>query len=87
MAVQRVAIIFDNVQRPETTGGYCLRALKDLVEVEHFQPSELDRIPRAGFDRRDRPQGHAAQGDQTVEFLLIADRPWTNRRKSSRAAL
>ena len=38
MAIRRVALIFDNTQRPETTGTYCLRALKGLVEVEHFQP-------------------------------------------------
>ena len=45
MAIHRVAIIFDNIQRPETTGGYCLRALGGLAEVQHFQPTELDRIP------------------------------------------
>ena len=28
MAIRRVALIFDNAQRPETTGTYCLRALK-----------------------------------------------------------
>jgi GT2 family glycosyltransferase/tetratricopeptide (TPR) repeat protein/2-polyprenyl-3-methyl-5-hydroxy-6-metoxy-1,4-benzoquinol methylase len=50
MAIRRVAIIFDSVQRPETTGGYCLRALQRLVEVVHFQPSDLDHIPRTGFD-------------------------------------
>ena len=50
MAISRVALIFDGVQRPETTGTYCLRALKSLVEVEHFRPGELDRIPRQGFD-------------------------------------
>jgi hypothetical protein len=50
MDIKRVALIFDNVQRPETTGTYCLRALKRLVEVEHFQPGELDRMPRTGFD-------------------------------------
>jgi len=50
MAIRRVAVIFDSIQRPETTGGYCLRALGGLVEVEHFQPTELDRIPRSGFD-------------------------------------
>jgi O-antigen biosynthesis protein len=50
MAIRRVALIFDSVQRPETTGVYCLRALRQLVEVEHFQPDELDRIPREGFD-------------------------------------
>ena len=50
MAIRRVALIFDGVQRPETTGVYCHRALGRLVEVEHFQPGEIDRIPRAGFD-------------------------------------
>ena len=45
MAVRRVAVIFDSIQRPETTGGYCLRALGGLAEVEHFQPTDLDRIP------------------------------------------
>jgi hypothetical protein len=50
MEIRRVAIIFDSAQRPETTGGYCLRALNRLVEVEHFQPGELERVPRARFD-------------------------------------
>jgi hypothetical protein len=50
MTMQRVALIFDSTQRPETTGTYCLRALQGLVEVEHFQPIALDRIPREGFD-------------------------------------
>ncbi len=50
MAIRRVALIFDSVQRPETTGVYCHRALSRLVAVEHFQPGELDRVPRDGFD-------------------------------------
>ncbi len=50
MNIRRIAVIFDSVQRPETTGGYCLRALKRLVQVEHFQPGELDRVPRSGID-------------------------------------
>src|SRR5271155_4187391 len=50
VAIHRVALIFDSVQRPETTGFYRRRALERLVEVEHFQPTELDRIPRTGFD-------------------------------------
>jgi 2-polyprenyl-3-methyl-5-hydroxy-6-metoxy-1,4-benzoquinol methylase len=50
MAVQRVALIFDNKARPETTGVYCRRALGGLVEVEHFLPTELGRIPCRGFD-------------------------------------
>ena len=50
MAIRRVALIYDDRARPETTGVYCLRALRRLVEVEHFQPDELERIPRDGFD-------------------------------------
>ncbi len=50
MAINRVAIIFDNTVRPDTTGGYCLRALRNLVEVQHFLPSELEIVPRTGFD-------------------------------------
>src|ERR1700679_1858045 len=50
MAIRRVALIFDSVQRSETTGVYCLRALRHFVDVEYFQPGELDRIPREGFD-------------------------------------
>jgi O-antigen biosynthesis protein len=49
MGSQRVAIVFDNTVRPETTGTYCLRALQGLVEVEHFLPSDLERAPR-GLD-------------------------------------
>src|SRR5262245_40332822 len=50
MAVRKVAVIFDNKVRPDTTGIYCRRALGGLVEVEHFLPSELSRIPPQGFD-------------------------------------
>jgi GT2 family glycosyltransferase/2-polyprenyl-3-methyl-5-hydroxy-6-metoxy-1,4-benzoquinol methylase len=48
--VRRVALIFDSKARPETTGVYCRRALGSLVEVEHFLPTELGRVPRQGFD-------------------------------------
>lgn len=51
MTILRVAIIFDNKARPETTGVYCRRALGPLVAVvEHFLPTELARIPRNQFD-------------------------------------
>ena len=51
MDIRRVAIIYDDTVRPETTGVYCRRALEELVEVRHFQPLEgLERIPREGFD-------------------------------------
>ena len=50
MNISRVALIFDSIQRPETAGVYCQRALEKLVAVEHFQPHEMDRVPRQGFD-------------------------------------
>src|SRR5262245_45109 len=50
MSVQRVAIIFDNTARPETTGVYCRRALAHVLQVEHFLPTHLDQVPSRGFD-------------------------------------
>lgn len=50
MAVQRAAIIFDNTVRPDTTGGYCKKALESLVQVEHFLPTELDQLEGTDFD-------------------------------------
>jgi GT2 family glycosyltransferase/tetratricopeptide (TPR) repeat protein/2-polyprenyl-3-methyl-5-hydroxy-6-metoxy-1,4-benzoquinol methylase len=50
MEIRRVAIIYDGTHRPETTGLYCRRALGTLIEVEQFEPGELARIPRTGFD-------------------------------------
>lgn len=50
MDIRRVALIYDDTTRPETTGTYCLRALGELAEVEHFRAADLDRIPRTGFD-------------------------------------
>lgn len=54
--MKRIAVIFDNRPRPETTGLYCRRALGELVcsgqlaEVEHFTPDEYDAIPSQYFD-------------------------------------
>jgi O-antigen biosynthesis protein len=50
MNIQRVAIIFDDQARPETTGVYCLRALVGLIDTQHFRPEQIDQIPRDGFD-------------------------------------
>src|SRR5262249_2494144 len=50
MTFRRIALIFDNTARAETTGGYCLRALAGMVQVEHFLPSAVERIPKHGFD-------------------------------------
>lgn len=46
----RVAVVFDNSVRPETTGLYCRRALGQLVEVEHLLPNDLDWIRSSDFD-------------------------------------
>lgn len=54
--MKRIAIIFDNCARPETTGLYCRRALGDmvqagqLIEVEHFLPEECFEISADRFD-------------------------------------
>lgn len=50
MIPQRVAIIFDNQTRPETTGFYCRRALAKLTNVEHFLPGELATLSDKEFD-------------------------------------
>jgi GT2 family glycosyltransferase/2-polyprenyl-3-methyl-5-hydroxy-6-metoxy-1,4-benzoquinol methylase/tetratricopeptide (TPR) repeat protein len=49
MGVKRVALVFDNTARPETTGLYCRRALGNLVEVEHFLPDELKALAAKRF--------------------------------------
>ena len=54
--MSRIALIFDNRSRPETTGTYCRRALSALVqagrisEVEHFLPDQLDQVSVDRFD-------------------------------------
>jgi GT2 family glycosyltransferase/tetratricopeptide (TPR) repeat protein/2-polyprenyl-3-methyl-5-hydroxy-6-metoxy-1,4-benzoquinol methylase len=50
MDIRRVALIFDDRERPETTGVYCRRALERLVAVEHFRPDEIERISGTNFD-------------------------------------
>ncbi|MFO0915198.1 MAG: glycosyltransferase [Pirellulales bacterium] len=46
----RVAVIFDHLTRPETTGLYCFRALSRLCEVEQFHPDEMGTLARSGID-------------------------------------
>ena len=48
MLPKRVAVLFENRQRAETTGEYCLRALRKLCQAEHFLPDRPR--PRDGFD-------------------------------------
>lgn len=49
----RVALLFDNTPRPETTGFYVRRALSEFTEVEHFLPSEFDELRRGDHGRFD----------------------------------
>ena len=66
MDIQRVAIVFDTTLRPETAGVYCQKALERFVEVQHFQPHELERMPRTGFDLY-------LNIDDGLRYLLPAD--------------
>ena len=50
MPAIRVAVIFDDRLRPETTGGYCERALRQFVNVQHFLPNEQVSLLRSRFD-------------------------------------
>ena len=43
METRRVAVIYDDRDRPETAGVYCRRALEGLVDVTHFRPDQLAR--------------------------------------------
>jgi GT2 family glycosyltransferase/2-polyprenyl-3-methyl-5-hydroxy-6-metoxy-1,4-benzoquinol methylase/tetratricopeptide (TPR) repeat protein len=44
MAIGKIALIYDDSLRPDTTGGYCLRALGKKSEVIHFRPEQLGGI-------------------------------------------
>jgi hypothetical protein len=37
----RIALIYDDTVRPDTTGGYCLRALQSLASATHLPPDRL----------------------------------------------
>jgi GT2 family glycosyltransferase/tetratricopeptide (TPR) repeat protein len=50
MSIGRVAIIFDDQVRADTTGAYCRRALEKMINVTHFRPHELSKVPVSGFD-------------------------------------
>jgi hypothetical protein len=50
MSFHRVALIFDDRPRPDTTGVYVRRALAGLVKVVHFRPDQAELIPGAWFE-------------------------------------
>ena len=47
---RRVALIYDNQVRPDTTGEYCRRALQSICKVTHFLPDDMDKIRPGAFD-------------------------------------
>ncbi len=74
MSIQRVALIFDDRLRPDTTGVYVLAALAELVDVSHFRPDQADAIPTSGFDL------YLSIDDDTEHRLPVSSSPrayWT----------
>lgn len=47
---RRVALIYDDVVRRDTTGIYCLRAMRGLAQASHYLPCETCCIPPDYFD-------------------------------------
>ena len=45
MEFPRIAVVYDASLRPDTTGGYCLRALQRLGPAEHYPPERLADLP------------------------------------------
>jgi len=43
--IRRVALVYDDRVRADTTGGYCLRALREICQVSHFLPDRTSEIP------------------------------------------
>jgi GT2 family glycosyltransferase/tetratricopeptide (TPR) repeat protein/SAM-dependent methyltransferase len=50
MTIRNVCVIYDDRDRPETTGGYCLRAMGELTTAVHVLPSQLKQINPGEFD-------------------------------------
>ncbi len=48
--VKRVAVVYDDAVRRDTTGVYCRKALDAIVETRHFRPSQLGEISPGAFD-------------------------------------
>ena len=50
MSARRICVIFDDRDRPETTGGYCLRALRELCAATHARPDQATTLNPTDFD-------------------------------------
>lgn len=48
--MSRVCVIYDDRDRPETTGNYCLRALRHLSDVAHLRPDQTAGLSPTDFD-------------------------------------
>jgi len=48
--VKRVCVIYDDRLRPETTGGYCLRAFQELLKATHARPDQISSLNPMDFD-------------------------------------
>jgi len=48
--IERIALIYDDTLRRDTTGFYCRRALQQLVQVDHCCPSQMDSILAGRYD-------------------------------------
>jgi len=46
----KVALIYDNTIRPDTTGEYCRRALESICRVTHIAPQRLPSLQPQDFD-------------------------------------
>jgi GT2 family glycosyltransferase/tetratricopeptide (TPR) repeat protein len=82
MVIRNVAVFYDDRVRSDTTGLYCRRALGQLVEVEHFLPTERERIPDGRFDlylqidgglRHVPPDGLRPRGYRAIDTHLDFD--------------
>ena len=46
----RVGVLYDDRARPETTGGYCFRALRELGNATHVRPDQAHSLNPGDFD-------------------------------------
>ena len=51
----KVALLYDNTVRPDTTGEYCQRALERLCHVTHYLPTQLHHLRQHTGDSEPPP--------------------------------
>jgi GT2 family glycosyltransferase/tetratricopeptide (TPR) repeat protein/2-polyprenyl-3-methyl-5-hydroxy-6-metoxy-1,4-benzoquinol methylase len=72
----KVAVIYDHLSRPETTGVYCLRALAEIAQVEQFHPSQLSEVRRGRYNLHifvDDGFAYAIPGDLRPQVFWAID--------------